>query len=159
MTNIVEYNGKERRSGSGGRRTNDTCAEHCFYVQEWKDLKTQHREDEKQRDKEKEETDKKIDSKSPLALVIALIATVALCTILSMGYTFKTSAAIQTDMAQIFAGIQKEFTERLVAQNQIVVQKLMKIGTDLEVAKTRQVDIKSLLQTHIDKYEKERFKQ
>lgn len=123
-----EWNGEDRRS-------KDKCYDHCFMVKDMLELQAQHKEDSKQQSEVNKNIVKALDTKSPLILVIALIATVAVCTLTSMGYTFTTSANIRNEMAQL-----------LNAQQERITAPLSKIQVELAVTQSRQNDIKALLE-------------
>ena len=154
----MSYNGEERRRAEGGRREGDTCSEHCFYVAEWNELRSARKEDIEHQERKNEAFQKSLNGKSPLILVIALIATVVLTTIMNTGYTFRTSTLMAKDFADTIAKVQKDFSEKLSNQSQLIVTQLYKINTDLEVAKARQNDIKALIIEHKEETRKKHGK-
>jgi hypothetical protein len=126
-----DYNGTERRTGASGRRSGDTCSQHCILVKQWEDQKLQHKEDQK-------DTEDRLKSAAPLWAVIILCGLVAS----SIAYTFKTSAEIQ-----------EKISEKMWLANNAVTVSLTKIQTDLAIFETRQRQVMSLLERHISKFE------
>lgn len=121
----------ERRTEQGGRRETDYCSQHCFVVKQYEELKAVHKED-------KKSSDERLKAAAPLWSVLVLITIVAG----SVAYTFQTSASIS-----------REIAEKMGAANSSIQSSLYDIKKDLEVAKSRQSDIKVLLEKHIQKYE------
>lgn len=126
-----DYLGTERRTGSSGRRSGDTCSQHCILVKQWEDQKAQHKEDQK-------DTEAKLKTAAPLWAVIILCGLVAS----SIAYTFKTSAEIQ-----------EKITDKMILANNAVTISLSKIQTDMAIFETRQKQIMGLLERHISRFE------
>lgn len=130
-----KYSGIDRRDRDSGRRSSDTCALHCEIIRKFEEkileLKSDHKEDQK-------ETNDKLRGSAPLWAVLVLITLVAG----SVAYTFQTSASLHRDVA-----------ERMGTANASIQSSLYEIKKDLEIAKSRQADIKSLIEEHIKKYE------
>jgi len=132
------YNGVDRRINESGRRTGDTCSQHCALVRQWEEkiseLKNDHKDDQK-------ETNARLKGSAPLWTVLVLITLVAG----SVAYTFQTSANMHRDMA-----------DRMGTSNAAIQLSLFEIKKDLEIAKSRQADIRVLIEKHMSKLESER---
>jgi hypothetical protein len=127
----AKWDGEDRRKMTDGRRVSDKCSEHCFYVKQLEELKITHKEDQKT-------NENRLKGAAPLWSVLVLITLVAG----SVAYTFKTASSISRDIA-----------DRMGSSNAMIQTSLFEIKRDLEVAKSRQSDIKVLLEKHIQKYE------
>lgn len=110
-----------------------------------------HKEDRVDQSAFNREIRKELQAKAPLTLVVALIATVALCTILSVGYAWKSTETVQKEMQHTISKLQKELYQMVYSQNDEVSRSLVQIKTGLAVAQSRQEDIKELIKQHVKK--------
>lgn len=154
----TNWDGVERRENDTGRRETDVCGEHCFYVKKLDEAAAAHKSDKIMQDQINMKYQDALSSKAPLSLVVSLIATVALCTILSVGYTWKATTVVQKEMSESISNFQKEIYQQTSAQNTMVSASLLEIQTGLAVAKSRQEDIKKLIENHMVNFNERRIK-
>ena len=124
------YDGVERRRSEAGRRSGDTCSQHCILVKQWEDQKLQHKED------TKEMTDR-LKASAPLWSVIILCGLI----VSSVVYTFKTSNEIQVT-----------FSDRMTEQTSEVKNAVSKLSTEMAIFSLKQQQVIRILERHIDTF-------
>lgn len=146
---MTGYDGVERRANPAGRRDSDTCSEHCFYVAKMAEHSDEYKEHKHDQSEINRGLSLALSGKAPMSLVVSLIATVALCTILSVGYAWKSTETVRREMVSVISDLQKDLNQQVMTQNREVNAKLIEIKTGLAVAQSRQEDIKELIQKHM----------
>lgn len=138
-----KWDGVNRRAVDKGRREEDHCIDHCYMVR----LLDDHLKDAK-------DNAKNIAPMWAMRVLIGLV-------VVSTAYTFLTSANLSEKFTDRITQGNKDISEKISNNNQIIQDALHAIQTetasikvDLAVAKSRQSDIKTLLESHMVKTEK-----
>lgn len=138
-----KWDGVDRRAIDKGRREDDHCVDHCYMVR----LLDDHLKDTK-------DNAKNIAPMWAMRVLIGLV-------VVSTAYTFLTSANLSEKFTDRIMQGNKEISEKISSNNKMIqtaLQAIQKetasIKVDLAVAKSRQADIKILLESHMVKTEK-----